>query len=49
MNPDEKDTRVTRGNEIYEAGLVQKPHLEIFIVDSKSGDKSYEVCRFKKY
>ena len=35
MNPDEKDTRVARGDEIYEAGLVQKPHLEIFIVDSK--------------
>ena len=49
MEPDEKDARLKRGSEIYEANLVKKPYLEVFVVESESGGKSYEVCRFKKF
>ena len=49
MKPDEKDARSKRGREIYEANLVEKSHLEVFVVGSESGGKPYEVCRFKKF
>lgn len=32
MEPDEKDARLKRGSEIYEANLVKKPYLEMFVV-----------------
>ena len=49
MKPDEKDARIERGRKLRKAGLVDKPHVELFVVHSESGDRSYEVCHFRRW